>query len=81
MSKCDSQEWQALYRAVLFESTNSCTVAKRLADAEEAIVRRTRELSHDESGADVEEEREALDDAMYALKALRVTLEASTRAA
>ena len=80
MSKCDSQEWQALYRAVLFESTNSYTVAKRLADAEEAIVRRTRELFH-ESGADVEEEGDALDDAMYALKALRVTLDASTRAA
>jgi hypothetical protein len=80
MSKCESQEWRVLYRAVLFDSTRSYTVAKRLTDAEEAIVRRTLELSH-ESGADVEAERDAMDDAMYALRALRVTMEESNRAA
>jgi hypothetical protein len=41
---------------------------------------RTRELFQ-KSGANVEEEREALDDARYALKALRVALEQNTRVA
>lgn len=53
---------------------------KRLSDAEEAIVGRTRQLFH-EIGVDIETEREGLDDALYALKALRGTLERNTRAA
>ena len=72
-------KWRVLYRAALFEN-DSCVLAKRLSDAEEAIVERTRQLFH-EIGVDVETEREGLDDALYALKALRVTLERNTRAA
>lgn len=84
MARCDSRspypsEWRALYRAAILEP-NSCVIAKRTSDAEEAIAERTRELFQ-ESGADVEGEREALDDAMYALRALRVALEQSTLAA
>jgi hypothetical protein len=75
MARSDSQspyprEWQVLYRAAIFEP-NSCVIAKRLSAAEKAIVERTRELFQ-ESGANVEGEREALDDALYALKALKV---------
>jgi hypothetical protein len=34
-----------------------------------------------ETGVDVEEERGAMDDAMYALRALKIVLEQKTRAA
>jgi hypothetical protein len=46
---------------------------KRLSDAEDAIVQRMRELFR-ETGTDVEEERGAIDDAMYALRALKIAL-------
>lgn len=73
------RDWQILYRAAILEP-DSCVIAKTLYAAEAAIVDRAREL-FEESGADVEEEREALDDALYALKALKVALEQNTRAA
>jgi hypothetical protein len=73
------REWRVLYRIAILE-TNRCAIAKELADAEDAIVRRTREL-YQETGTAVEAEREALDDAMYALGALRVALQQSTVAA
>lgn len=84
MSKSDSQnphprEWRVLYRAAILER-NSCVVAKRLSDAQDAIARRTREIFQ-ETGAAVETERDALDDAKYALESLRVALEQNTRAA
>ena len=85
MVKRDSQnrdhpgEWRVLYLAAIFEA-NRCAIPKRLSDAEEAIVRRTHELFR-ESGDTVETERDALDDAKYALEALRVALEHNTRAA
>jgi len=72
-------QWRVLYRAALFEN-DSCLLVKRLSEAEEAIVDRTRQLFH-EIGVDVETEREGLDDALYALNALRGTLERNTRAA
>ena len=74
-----SRDWRVLYRAAIYER-DSCVRAKKLSDAEQAIVKRTHELCQ-ESGTDVEVEREALDDAMYALIALRVAMEQSTRAA
>jgi hypothetical protein len=73
------REWRAKYRAAIFQ-TNSPEMMKRLSDAEDAIVQRMRELFL-ESGADVEEERGAMDDAMYALRALKIALEQKTRAA
>jgi len=65
--------------AAIFER-DSCVIAKRLSDVEDAIIRRTREL-YQETGAAVETERDALDDAKYAVEALRVALEQHTRAA
>lgn len=73
------REWKVKYRAAIFE-TNSPDIMKRLSDAEDAIVQRMRELFH-ETGTDVEEERGAIEDAMYALKALKIALEQKTRAA
>ena len=84
MANSDSQnpsprEWIVKYRAAIFES-NSPELMKRLADAEHAFVQRMRELFR-ETGTDVEEEREAMDDAMYALRALKIALERKTHAA
>ena len=62
------QRWQDLYRAAIFEP-NSQEVPKRIADAERALVVRARELFG--SKEDNIEEEQALDDAMYALNALR----------
>ncbi|MGC1646258.1 MAG: hypothetical protein WA741_10555 [Candidatus Sulfotelmatobacter sp.] len=75
----EARDWRVLYRAAVFDSDKS-EMAKRLADAEEAIVERMRELFR-ETGSDAQGEREALDDAIYALRALRVALEQRTRAA
>jgi hypothetical protein len=85
MANSDSQnpyprEWTVKYRAAIFSQTNSPEMMKRLSDAEDAIVQRMRELFRD-TGADVEEERAAMDDAMYALRALNIVLEQKTRAA
>jgi hypothetical protein len=52
----------------------------RISEARNTIVDRINELSH-ETGFDVELEREALDDAMYALAAWRTALEQRTDAA
>jgi len=85
MEKGDSQnrertEWRILYREAVFSQANSYEKVKRIDDAEEAIVERMRELFR-ERGAEVEGEREALDDAMYALRAWRNALETKIRAA
>lgn len=55
-------------------------MAQRLSEAEDVIVERMREIFR-ENGPDAEEEREALDDALYALRAWRVALEKNTHAA
>jgi hypothetical protein len=81
--KCDSEnpyprEWQVLYWNAIRE-TNRCAIERELSDAEDAIVGRTRELLQD-TGSAVEDERDALGDAMYVLGALRVALEQNTHA-
>jgi hypothetical protein len=63
-----SQSWRQLYTAALFETDNN-RLAGRIADAEKAIVARARELFS--AGADTIEEDQALDDALYALRALQ----------
>jgi hypothetical protein len=68
----NSPAWGKLYVAALFE-TDQSRVASRIAEAEKAIVARARELFF--SGADTIEEDQALDDALYALKALQNCLE------
>jgi len=63
-----NQSWRDLYRAALFEP-DSIEIPKRIAEAEHALVMRARELFA--SKDDNIEEEQALDDAMYALNALR----------
>ncbi len=66
------QSWRELYTAALFE-TDKNRIPKRIADAEKAIVARARELFA--AGSDTIEEDQALDDALYALRALQSCLE------
>ncbi|MGA6984037.1 MAG: hypothetical protein WCC95_02555 [Candidatus Sulfotelmatobacter sp.] len=64
--------WRELYLAALFESDKKL-IPSRIADAEQAIVARARELFS--AGNDTIEEDQALDDALYALRALQNCLE------
>jgi hypothetical protein len=66
------QNWKVLYRAAVFERDKR-SLQKRLADAEEAVIVRGRELLH--ATGDNIEEREALEDALYALRAFRSACE------
>jgi hypothetical protein len=70
----DGRAWRDLYKAALFEVDNA-RLADRIAQAEEALVVRARELFHI-AGDNIEEEQ-ALDDSMYALHALRNTSQTS----
>lgn len=60
--------WQTLYQAALFE-TNQQMIPERITEAENAILQRVKELFQVE--ADHIEEDIVLDDALYALRALR----------
>lgn len=64
--------WRKLYTAALFETERE-RVPARIADAEKAIVARARELFV--HGGDMIEEDQALDDALYALRALQNCIE------
>ena len=66
----DNGAWKDLYTAGLFE-VDKTKLPERIAQAEEALALRARELFH--VAGDNIEEGEALDDAMYALHALRNT--------
>jgi len=66
----DTRAWRRLYTAALFE-VNGAKLPERIAEAEAALIVRARELF--QSPGDNIEEEEALDDAMYALRALRST--------
>ncbi len=70
-----STVWRDLYKAALFELDES-KFSQRIADAEKALVERARELFH--NGGDNIEEEHALDDAMYALHALRNTFKSGS---
>ena len=74
-----SKDWRFLYRASFLE-TNGFKKSKRISDTEDAIVERRRELFH-EAGADVEAEREAMDEAMYALRAWKSAIDNRANAA
>lgn len=67
-SRSTSKNWKDLYAAALFE-VDEKKIPARIAEAERAIVARARELST--AGADTIEEDQALDDALYALRALQ----------
>ena len=64
--------WKELYTAALFETDNN-RIPARIFDAEKAIVARARELFA--AGTDTIEEDQALDDALYALRALQTCIE------
>ena len=64
--------WRELYVAALMEPQND-RISARIADAERVILERARELFK-ASGDNIQEE-EALDDALYALRALKTCLE------
>jgi hypothetical protein len=67
-----SNSWREFYTAALFESDQE-RLPSRIAAAEHAIVARARELFS--SGNDTIEEDQALDDALYALRALQHCLQ------
>jgi len=60
-------DWKALYRAAISETNHKLT-SERVAEAEKAALARGRELFY--SGGTLEE-KEALEDALYALRALK----------
>ena len=64
----DCRAWRELYKVALFEVDKS-KLPERVAQAQKALALRARELFHI-AGDNIEEEQ-ALDDAMYALHALR----------
>jgi hypothetical protein len=67
-SGSSSSSWHSLYQAALFETDRELILA-RIDKAEKAILDRVKELS----GVDADhiEEEQILDDALYALRALR----------
>jgi hypothetical protein len=67
-SGSSSASWHSLYRAALFE-TDRELIPARIAEAEKAILDRAKELFGVDS--DHIEEDQILDDALYALQALR----------
>ena len=66
----DSARWRKFYTAAFLEVDKS-KLPDRIAQAEEALALRARDLFH--TAGDNIEEGEALEDAMYALHALRST--------
>ena len=69
--------WRQFYKAALFE-LDANKVSDRIAEAETALVTRARELFH--SAGDNIEEEQAVDDAMYAMHALRSALQCRPKA-
>ena len=63
-----SSAWRELYTAALFEADRN-KILDRIDEAEKAIIARARELFG--STTDMIEEDQALDDALYALRALK----------
>ena len=63
-----STPWREFYKAAILE-LDSTKLPGRIAEAEKALIERARELFQ-KNGESIEEEQ-ALDDAMYALHALR----------
>jgi hypothetical protein len=71
LQSCEARGWKELYVAALLESETE-RIPSLIEDAEKAIRARAREL-FGASGDNLEEES-ALDDALYALHALRSCL-------
>ncbi len=65
-------DWRTLYRAAILE-TNKKDLPQRVSEAEEAVVMRGREIFYDPATLDDLDEKEALEDALYALRAFRTS--------
>lgn len=63
----DHGDWKALYRAAILE-TNTNARPRLVSEAEKAVISRSRELF---GTMGTLEEKEALEDALYALRAFR----------
>lgn len=63
--------WKTLYRAAILE-TNKSFIPQRVEEAEEAVLARVREIFY---GNSEPEEKEALEDALYALRAYKTALQ------
>lgn len=63
----DHGDWKTLYRAAILE-LNKSVIPKKVSEAEQAVLARGRELFY--SGGTTEE-KESLEDALYALRAFR----------
>ncbi len=70
-NSAERANWRELYRAAILE-LDSSRLPERIVEAESVVIARARELFH--QGGDNGEETENLNDAMYALRALRSTL-------
>ena len=70
-NSAERPNWRELYRAAILE-LDSSRLPERIVEAESVVIARARELFH--QGGDNGEETENLNDAMYALRALRSTL-------
>ena len=64
---CPNRNWRTLYRAAILETDNR-VLPQRVSEAEEAMRSREREIFY---GDGTSEEKEALEDALYALRAFR----------
>jgi hypothetical protein len=60
-------DWKTLYRAAILE-TNKSALPQRVSKAEEAVIGRRREIFYDHG---TPEEKDDLEDALYALRAFR----------
>ncbi len=69
-------DWKALYKAAMRE-TNKRAIPQLVSEAESAVISRSQELVGTTGAL---EEKEALDDALYGLRALR-TVSQNTEAA
>ena len=63
--------WKTLYRAAILER-NKSVIPQKVSAAEQAVLARGRELFYT---AGTREEKEALEDALYALRAFRTAWE------
>ena len=64
-------DWKTLYRAAILE-TNKNLIPQKVSEAETAILARGRELFY---GEGTTEEKEALEEVLYVLRAFRSALE------
>jgi hypothetical protein len=68
---CPNRNWRTLYRAAILEA-NQRVLPQRVSEAEDAVLARGREIFY---GDGTQEEKEALEDALYALRAFRTAWE------